>query len=197
MGVIKTALEIALEKTAGISGDKSSVIQFEAEQKGKKLANAFLAGEADLAEELKKASSEDKTLLSSMKQGVFDVFITQITLPSTKDDLKKTDKLGKGFNVIVKSKEASVFFSQLTAIFDQYLQEAAQYEQMVRQQYAPKLRQKEEELSRRFGREVKIDPQQDPEFVNFLNQHINALKGNYEPVVEQAKSELRVMFEEK
>jgi len=194
MGVIKTALEIALEKTEFVKSDKSSIDQFEARQKGKKLANAFLAGEIDLAEELKKAPACD---IDSIKRGIFDVLVTQIALPAQKEDENKAEKLGKGLETVIKNKEFSVMFKQLTQIFSQYLQEASQYEQMIRQQYAPKLRQKEEELSRRLGREVRIDPLQDPEFVAFYNQHISALKGNYEPVVEQAKEEARRFFDTK
>ena len=52
MGVIKSALEIALEKTEKVKGDKSSINQFEARQRGKKLANSFMAGEAELAGEV-------------------------------------------------------------------------------------------------------------------------------------------------
>jgi len=66
---------------------------------------------------------------------------------------------------------------------------------MLRQQYEPKLRQKEEELSRRMGREVRLDPLQDPEFVNFYNQNLNALKANYEAVVEQAREQTKLMFQ--
>ena len=106
------------------------------------------------------------------------------------------EKLGKGLSVIIKSPEFPVMYDQLTQLFSQYIQEAARYEQMIRQQYAPKLKQKEEELSRRLGREVRIDPLQDPEFIAFYNQHISALKGNYEPVIEQAKEEARRMFGE-
>ncbi len=86
---------------------------------------------------------------------------------------------------------------QLGQIISRYLQEVSQYEQAIRQQYAPKLRHKEEELSRRLGREVRIDPLQDPEFVAFYNQHIKAHKDNYEPVVKQIKEEARRLFTEK
>jgi hypothetical protein len=193
MGIIKTALEIALEKTENVKSNKSNIGQFEARQRGKKLANAFLAGDlSDIADELKKTSENDR---ESLKQGIFDVFITQIALPSGKEDEKRAEKLGKGLETIIKSNEFSALYKQLTQILSQYLQETAQYEQMVRQQYAPKLRQKEEELSRRLGREIRIDPLQDPEFIAFFNQHVNAVKSNYEPVVEQAKEEVRKMFE--
>jgi hypothetical protein len=192
MGVIKTALEIALEKTQGVKSDKSSIDQFEAKQKGKKTANSFLAGEADIEKELKKTPEGQK---ESLKQGIFDVLVSQITLPSAKDDEKRLENVGKGLAAIINNKQFTVLYQQLLQIFTQYLQEASQYEQAIQQQYAPKLRKKEEELSRRMGREVRIDPFQDPEFVSFYNQHMNALKGNYEGAVEQAQEEIKKMFE--
>jgi len=193
MGVIKTALEIALEKTESVKSDKSSINQFEAKQRGKKLANTFLAGELNLEEELKKTPADVK---ESVRQGIFDVLITQIALPGAKDDETRWERLGKGFLAVINNKEFPAMYDQLTQIFTQYLQESAQYEQMVRQQYAPKLRQKEEEVSRRLGREVRIDPFQDPEFVAFYNQHMGAVKANYEPVIEQARKEAKRMFDE-
>jgi len=192
MGVIKTALEIALEKTEQVKSDKSSIGQFEAKQRGKKLANAFLSGEVDLSSEIKSAGAGER---ESLKQGIFDVLITQIALPVGKDDEKRIEKVGKGLSAVISSKEFPEMYKQLVQVFGQYLQEAAHYEKAISQQYAPKLRQKEEELSRRMGREVRIDPLQDPEFVAFFNQHMTALKSNYEAVVEQAKAEARRMFE--
>jgi len=194
MGVIKTALEIALEKTGNVKGDKSNVDQFEAKQRGKKLANAFLEGETDLVAEIKKAPAGVK---ESLKHGVFDVLLSQINLPSVNEDGKRIEKALKGLAAVIENKQFAILSQQLAQIISRYLQEASQYEQAIRQQYAPKLRQKEEELSRRLGREVRIDPLQDPEFAAFYNQHIKAHKDNYEPVVKQIKEEARRMFTEK
>jgi hypothetical protein len=190
MGNIKTALEIALEKTESVKSDKAGIEQFEAKQLGKKLANAFLAGEADIAGELKKISAEKK---ESLKQGIFDVLVSQIALPAEGGE-QKIEKVGKGLAFVIENKQFTQLFQQFMQIISRYLQEFSQYEQAIRQQYAPKLRHKEEELSRRLGREVHIDPLQDPEYIAFYSQHINALKGNYEPVIEQAKEEVRRMF---
>ena len=191
MGVIKTALEIALERTEAVKSDKSTIDQFEAKQRGKKLANAYLAGEADLADEIKKTDSNQR---ESLKQGVFDVLVSQIVLPAAKEDEKRIENVGKGLSAVINNSRFTAIYKQLTQLFSQYLQEAAHYEQAIRQQYAPKLRQKEEELSRRIGREVHIDPFQDPEFAAFYNQHMNALKGNYQTLIDQAKEEARQMF---
>ncbi|MDR1839734.1 MAG: hypothetical protein LBQ93_09175 [Treponema sp.] len=196
MGVIKTALEIALEKTENVKSDKSGIDQFKAKQHGKKLANAFLSGEEGLSvkslvEEINNTPGEQK---ESLKQGIFDILISQIALPSGQEDEKRFGKIGEGLQTIINNKQFNALFEQLAQVFSQYLQEASHYEQAIRQQYSQRLRQKEEELSRRLGREVRIDPMQDPEFVAFYNQHMNALKNNYEPVVEQAKEEVRKMF---
>jgi len=191
MGVIKTALEIALEKTENVKGDKSSIDHFEAKQRGKKLANAFLDGQADLADEIKKTPSAQR---ENLKQGIFDVLISQVALPTGKDDEKRIETVGKGLQAVINNNRFSAMFKQLPPLFSQYLQEVAHYDKVIRQQYAPKLRQKEEELSRRLGREVRIDPFQDPEFANLYNQHMNALKGNYEALVEQAREEIRKLF---
>jgi len=191
MGVIKTALEIALERTDAVKSDKPGIDQYEVKKRGKKLANAFLDGDADIASEIKKTPDQDR---ETLKQGIFDVLVAQIALPSANSDGKRMEKLGKGLFAVINSGEFNEMFKQLTALFAQYLQETAQCEQMLRQQYAPKLRQKEEELARRLGREIRIDPFQDPEFANFYNQNMNALKANYETVVERAREETRRMF---
>lgn len=192
MGIIKTALEIALEKTEGVKSDKSSIDQFEAKQHGKRLANAFLAGEADgMVEELKKTPDAHR---ESVKQGIFDIMVSQITLPAGKDDEQRIEKAGKGLAAVIDNKQFTVLYQHLLQIISRYLQEVSQYEKAIHQQYAPKLRHKEEELSRRLGRDIHIDPFQDPEFIAFYNQQMNSLKGNYEPVIEQAREETRRMF---
>jgi hypothetical protein len=193
MGRIKSALEIALERTESVKSDRTSIEQFDAKQRGKKLANEYLENpETNLAEELKKTPPEQ---LESLKQGIFDVLVSQITLPAGKDDSKRIETLGKGLETIIKDKQFAALYKQLGQALNQYLDEAAQYEEAIQRQYAPKLRQKEEELSRRMGRAVRIDPFQDPEFIAFYNQNMNALKGNYQAAVDQVREEARKLFE--
>ena len=193
MGRIKSALEIAMEKTENVKGDKTSIGLFEAKQRGKSLANKFLSGEAaSLEGEFKKAASTEER--QALKQGCFEVFVTQITLPSIPDDIKRLEAVGKGLSGIIDNKRFSALYQQFLEAVTQYMQEAAQYEEAIKRQYAPKLRQKEEELARRIGRQVKIDPFQDPEFIAFYNQHINALKANYEAIVDEVQKQARELF---
>ena len=192
MGKIKSALEIALERTESVKGDKESIGLFEAKQKGKKLANEFLEGAVkSLDEEIKKTPKAGQT---SLKQGIFDVLITQITLPGVKEDLKRIEAAGQGLNTVIGVKRFGEMVKQLIQILTQFLEESRQYEDAIKRQYAPKLRQKEEELSRRMGRQIKLDPFQDPEFAAFYNQNMNTLKENYIAAVDQIKEEAIRLF---
>ena len=193
MGRIKSALEIAMEKTESVKSDKTSIGLFEAKQKGKKLANQYLSGEiSSIEEEIKKAASTEEQ--HALKQGCFEVFVTQITLPALPEDIKRLELTGKGLAAIIAEKRFPQIFRQFMEAITQYMQEAAHYEEAIKRQYAPKLRQKEEELARRIGRKVKIDPFQDPEFVAFYNQNVNALKANYTPLIEEVQKQARELF---
>jgi len=192
MGKIRSALEIALERTESVKGDRDSIGLFEAKQKGKKLANEFLEGSlASLEDEIKKESGGAR---ENLKQGIFDVLISRITLPAAKDELKRIETAGQGLVTVIGNKRFGEIIKQFNQIMKQYLDEAAQYEEAMKRQYAPKLRQKEEELSRRVGRHITIDPFQDPEFVAFFNQHMTALKGNYQAAADQVREEAALMF---
>jgi len=192
MGKIKSALEIALERTESVKSDKGSIGLFEAKQKGKKLANEFLEGTVkSLEDEIKKESGGAQ---ENLKQGIFDVLISRITLPAAKEDLKRLELAGQGLAAVIGNKRFGEIIKQFYQIMNQYLDEAGQYEEAIKRQYAPKLRQKEEELSRRVGRQIKIDPFQDPEFVAFYNQHVNALKENYQTAADQVRQEAALMF---
>ena len=185
MGRIKSALEIALEKTESVKGDKASINQFETRQKGKRLANEFLnEGKKSLEEEIKKCPKDEQ---ASLKQGIFDVLISQLTLPDAEEDLNRVESAAKGIQIIINDHRFGSMVKQLSQILRQYLNEAAQYEEAIKRQYAPKLKQKEEEISRRLGRELKLDPFQDPEFVAFYNQNMNNLKENYQAAIDQVR----------
>jgi len=200
MGRIKSALEIALERTESVKTDKASIGLFEAKQQGKRLANAFLADPSkNLEDEIKKHSKDhaaSKEAEESLKQGIFEVLAPQIALPATADDMKRIEAVGKGMRVLINDSRFVAMYKQLLQVLSRYLEESAQYEQIMRQQYAPKLRQKEEELSRRLGREVRIDPFQDPEFVTIYNQNLNALKANYQTAVDQVRDEAYRIWEQ-
>jgi hypothetical protein len=193
MGKIKSALEIALERTESVKSDKGSISRHEARNRGKRLANQYLDEGISLETEIKKAPKDEQ---ESLKQGLFDVLSGMIKLPVEEEDLKRLEAVGKGLSPLVNNSRFAGLYRQLREALSRYLQETAQYEEAIARQYEPKLRQKEEELSRRMGRQIRLDPFQDPEFAAFYNQHMNALKDKYQAAVDQVREEAVRLFED-
>jgi hypothetical protein len=192
MGRIKSALEIALERTDSVKSDKDSVGQFEAKRNGKKLANRYLAGEVkSLEDEVKKAPKEER---ASVRQGIFDVLVSQLALPAAEEDQKHVEDAGRGLQTLIGDARFNNVVKQFFQVLGRYLNEAGQYEEAIKRQYAPKLKQKEEELSRRTGQQIHLDPFQDPEFAAFYNQNMNQLKANYQAVIDQVREEAAKTF---
>ncbi|MDR2793938.1 MAG: hypothetical protein LBB61_09805 [Treponema sp.] len=196
MGKIKTALEIALERTESIKSDKATIEQFEAKQTGKRFASSFLESPEEnaklLEDAIKKASKELKT---SLKEGMFEVLLSRISLPATKEDEKHLIAVGKGLHILIKDNHFHVMYRQLLDILSHYLEETAQYDEVIKRQYEPRLRQKEAELSKRYGQPVKLDPFQDPEFASFYKQNMESLKVNYQASVDQVRRKAMETFE--
>ena len=126
---------------------------------------------------------------------MFDVLLSQIRLPAKQEDITKLESIGKAIQFLVNDRRFSQLFGQLIQAFGRYLSEVEQFDQAIRRQYAPKLRQKEEELSRRLGRAVQLDPFQDPEFISFYSQNMNALKERYEQAIGQVREQATMLFE--
>jgi hypothetical protein len=199
MGDIKSALELALERTADIQSDRTKLHEHEALQKGKRLASKFLHPEpdseeeqVDLKEELKGVKKEDIKLV---RQGVFDVILSNITLPheEIKEDL--LGRAAKGLEILLNNrKQIDYVFKQLKEFFSQYLQNKEQIRQNLEQQFAPRLRQKEEALKEKFGSSVELDPAADPEFAEYLKQNYAELDKQYLEALNQLKEQLKQMY---
>ena len=197
MARIKSALEIALERTESVKSDKASISLFEAKQKGKKLANEFLDSskesiDSELSAVIKKYPKDEQ---ASLKQGIFDVLISALVLPDSEADLNRVEIAFSGLKDIINNSKFNNLAKQTSQVLRQFMDESSQYEEAIKRQYAPKLKQKEEEISRHMGRPISLDPFQDPEFVAFYNQNMSAIKANYSPVIDEVRNAAQQFFQ--
>ena len=208
MAMIKSALELALEKTKGLKVDETSLALSEAKTDGRKTANLFIEDEEmDLAA---KISTKSPDLKDTFRRGVFEVLSGQIQLPSGPFDSEKFDRISKGLAALAKTtplvdarggktpqgqaeKQILALMKQISAFLSKYLDEVKRVEQAIRTQWSPKLKEKQRQLSARMGQDVQIDPMSDPEFAAFYKQNVEGLKKNYSDALEQAKEDLAAM----
>ena len=104
MTEIKSALEIALEKTQGIQGDKETLKNSKLKNDGKKLASAFLDPASDVDErvvldKMKSLTSDEQKFY---KEGFSDAMLANLTLPAIDTYSEKLKILEKGFQAVLK-----------------------------------------------------------------------------------------------
>ena len=194
MSHIKSAWEIALEKTGDIKSDKSAVIAAEGREEGKRLASSFFQDPSfDLAGKLKELPREK---LIPVKDGFFQVVTANLTLPRDEADLARVEPIGRALETILKDKaQVKYLVEQISQFFKQWLSDKKNLAETLMKQLAPMLRQKEAQLARQVGRPVKMDPMSDPEFAKAFNQNMGSLEARYGEVLARVKQELAALFE--
>jgi len=96
--------------------------------------------------------------------------------------------VGRGLQCVVADKGFPGLYRQFLQAIGRYPDEAAQYDEAIRRQYEPRLRQKEEALSAQMGYAVRLDPFQDPDFQAFYKQNMAGLKAKYEGLIAQVRA---------
>jgi hypothetical protein len=195
MAEIKSALELALERTASVASDKTKLVAHEAKQTGMRLAGQFMENpEQDLKRNLKSLEKEQR---ASARQGAFQVLLSHVALPTQEEDLSKLPTVEKGLTHLIRQKDiVENLMSQVSQLLQQYIDTRNQVVEQLRQQFEPRMRQKEEQLAQQTGRRTKLDPSSDPEFVQALEQNNDHLRQQYGAVIKQAKEQLTVLFEQ-
>jgi hypothetical protein len=82
---------------------------------------------------------------------------------------------------------------QIASFLKKYQEEVKRVEQAIRNQWAPRFKEKERQMAARMGQDVRLDPMADPEFAAFYKQNVEALRKNYADALERAKVELAAL----
>jgi len=195
MALIKSALEIALERTKDLKVDPKALAANEARLEGKKLAGEYLAepSEVDFAARFAATAKDRK---DGVREGAFEVFAARLQLPNSAivDPPTELAPLAVGFKALnvapFGEKKIQGAIEQLGAFLKQYLEDAKRVDEAIRKQFAPRLKQKEQEMSARMGRPVRLDPMQDPEFAAFYKQNVGQMRDQYQDALDKAKADL-------
>jgi len=194
MGEIKSALELALERTSQIKSDPGAVRAYEAKNRGKRL---FAALREDPKLDLGKAiKSEPKDERRWVQEGLFEVIDANLTLPSSERDLATVDLVVTGLSAVINDRgTVKTLGDQIRQFFSQYLDDRKQLIEGLQKQYAPRLREREQQMAKQYGRPVRIDPATDPEFGKALQDNLGRLQSSYASAFVQVREQLRGMFE--
>lgn len=196
MALIKSAVEIALERTESVKIDKEALEADRARKEGKMLASRFL-GEPEVSLKDGLAGKEAR-VTRWMREGVIEALLANLVLPQDAFAVKKVKRISEGFAAIGKTdRRLQQTFSQLDGFFREYVEERERLREMVNKQYEPVRKQKEAELAQRMGQHVRIDPQTDPDYVNALRRAMGTIEDRYGGVLAKVKGEIEALVAEK
>jgi len=194
MSLIKSAWEIALEKTEHIQVDEQKIAKNAKRQEGRKLAADFLHNFDVTFEQTKKKlgmfKGEEK---KQVIEGIVMAFLDNVSLPRNnqyKQEFAKVIQL----STLIGSKEVEQLTQQLLQFFEQYLAQQKQLTERLKQQYQPKLEQKQAQLAQQYGDDFVLKAEQDPEFIKMLDENLKQLDAQYGQVVTNAKDQIKQMF---
>ena len=186
MSQIKSALEIALERTADIKSDAAVGKKRELNNCGKKLASDFLS-DNDLSAFKKAFASYKHEEKNLVLEGALKLFMARIQLPADETEKDRILLMGQGLEILLPHKSMGQLFQSVDQVFSRYLESQQQLEAALTQQFMPKLRQKQQQLEKQLGQQIELSPSQDPDFVQALNRNLDALKEQYSGSVDEIK----------
>lgn len=197
MSLLKSAWEIALERTEDIEIDTQKIRKDMLIDEGRRMAGAYLSDiEAlfsTLQSAVEKKSDEEKPLI---KKGLAITVVANIALPQSDEYSTRVEKMQNIARLIDEGEsEAVELLGQISTFMGKYLDSRDNLLERARAQYQPLFEQKQQQQSAQYGRATYSSMEQDPEFVQFLQKNYNQLSSQFQQTLDNAKAQLKQVWE--
>ncbi|HPZ15574.1 MAG TPA: hypothetical protein PLX25_02800 [Sphaerochaeta sp.] len=197
MAIIKSAWELALEKTEGLEIDTEKIKADMSIKEGRQIAAAFLndidVTREETIERYNAFPADEKALV---KEGMALTLLSNLTLPRNslfKESFPKV--LDLGLILADGNEQITQILGQLEGFFTQYLENQDDLIDRLKTQFEPHLRQKEAQLRAQYGPNFTLRPEQDAEFMKILDQQLVKLDEQYTQILTQAKDQIKELLE--
>ena len=191
MALIKSALELALERTEGLTVDKDELRRKDLITQGRvAAAKALEEGPEAFGAVLKaKAKELPDGENQTFRGGAAENLVSRINLAFEVPALKDLEKVAGLLDVLTAGQSAPIVQS-LGAMFQQYSQEVTQLKTAIGQQLGPQLRQRAQQQGANPAQYVM---ERDPAYLKVLAENLEPLRVEYQQNLDAAKAELRKM----
>ncbi|HKL59388.1 MAG TPA: DUF6657 family protein [Sphaerochaeta sp.] len=196
MAIIKSAWELALEKTASLEVDPVKIRRDLKIKEGRQIAANFLM-DIDVSQEdtQKKYDAYPEGDKQIIREGMALTLLSNLSLPRTplfKDSFPQFIALGA---IIAEGDEQiTSLLSQVEAFFTQYLTNQEDLIERMKEQFGPHLEQKQAQLRQQYGPNFVLRPEQDPEFMKLLDKNLAQLDEQYNGILDQAKDQMKELL---
>ena len=194
MGKIKSAWEIALEKTEGITIDKEKMKYQSDVEKARKAAGSYML--ADKADEETFINNLKDIDPKAMKEGLLMTADANISLPESEEGNEERFRRIKTIIAIASdnNSNALALTDELIGFLNQYPLHRKDLVEKMKAQYKPILDEKSEKLSKQYGQDIHLSYESDKEFMEAASKNLERLENQYQQTVRNAKAQLKQMI---
>lgn len=189
MALIKSALELALEKTEGLEVDKEELRRKELFNQGRIAAAKALEEGPDLLETTMRTQEKalKKPEYTLFAEGAADNLLSRILLAA---DAQSSATLAKVSDLLdrLTHHKAGTRLQKLAGLIQQYGTELGQLRQAISQQLGPQLRQRAQQSGANMATYVM---ERDPAYLKVLSENLEPLRAEYQQNLDQTKAEIR------
>lgn len=194
MGKIKSAWEIALERTENIVVDEEKIRRNEIIGKIRRIAGSYLLEESPdtekLVDTLKDYPAKD------LKDALELTIINSLSLPMDTPSEDIYSRVGTLLSIATNnSSSALAIFEQISNLCKQYPLHRKQLLEQMKAQFEPMLRDKESQMKEQYGQDIHLSLETDKEFAQIVRQNMEKLEKQYQQTLDSGKAELRQILE--
>lgn len=193
MAKIKSAWEIALERTENIVVDKEKLKFDDDVSKAKAYSGTFI-NDQDLNLEDTVAKLDTITNKEALRNGIKETIMQNLTLPNEFVVNDRFERIIAITSYLTKSENVIELVSQIAVFLKQYPEHRDQLFTQLKEQFMPALQQKAEQMRAQYGDSINLSPEQDPEFVKIAKQNLEKLQIQYEETLANAKEQLNTLI---
>jgi len=191
MARIKSAWELALEKTENLHVDLDKIKKDNTIKLGRKICGLYI-NDIDYSMEKFKSVYEKETDKTNLKEGIINSLLINLSLPK---DLSFDTTIDKIVEIIEflkdDSDELAGTLNQIKEFFKQYLNHQDELVNQMKEQFAPVLKQKQEQLKQQYGADYTYSAEQDKEFMKLLDDNLQKLDAQYDETLNNVKDKIK------
>jgi len=188
--LIKSALEIALEKSKNIKISEKDIERENCIEAGKKIAGQYLTQKNyDLINALKSYKRESKKYVL---ESIESVFLSNIVLPRNKETKKDIRKVLEGIVAIKEDKQTvSYICGEIEQFLDSYIKTIEEYYRQLKKEFQRQFETARKEMESQLGMKVKIDVESNPEFQKQFREIVSQVDSQYRNLLDEYKQRLK------
>lgn len=193
MGRIKSALEIALEKTENMEINEDRIRHNSVIDQIRRLAGSFITNDEESIDSLKeKLSSFSK---EDLREALGETIVNSIVLPQDDTGLEeKKARILALISIAFPGEETASYYNSVTTELGEYPKNKEDLVSRLKEQIEPMLREKEKAMREKYGESVHLSIENDKEAMAMVKNYIDRLNEQYNGMLSEAKSGMKELL---